>query len=114
MEWRFANPPGLVSGSDGEPVRQPAGDAALPEGLPADAGGADRLLARLQHLGDPRPVQGASPCFLIEAVGLINNEGDDEVGGGGGRVNARGAIDPGGGSLPDPELLKSITHRAVR
>lgn len=44
--------------SDGESVRQPARDAGLPEGLPADPGGEDRLLARLQHPGDPLTVQG--------------------------------------------------------
>ena len=45
--------------SDGEPVWQPARDAGLPEGFPPDSGGEDRLLlARLQHPGDPRAVQG--------------------------------------------------------
>lgn len=45
--------------------------------------------------------------YSIEAVGLMNNEGD------GGVLMQGGAIDGGGGSLPDPELLKSITHRTV-
>lgn len=43
---------------DGESVWQPARDVGLPEGLPADPGGEDRLLARLQHPGDPLTVQG--------------------------------------------------------